>query len=42
VHGEHRIARECLEQAVFEHFSGACLALFSRLENQVQGAVERL
>ncbi len=42
MHGEHCIARERIEQAVFEHFLRAGLALFSRLENQIQCAVEGL
>ncbi|MNZ49443.1 hypothetical protein D3C78_672110 [compost metagenome] len=40
MHAEQRIARETFEQAIGEHRFGTALALFGRLENQRQGAVE--
>lgn len=38
--GKDCIAREALEQAVFDHDAGAAEIFLGRLENQMQGAIE--
>jgi hypothetical protein len=42
VHAEHRVAREALEQAVVDHLLRAGAAFLGRLEDEIDGAVERL
>ena len=40
VQAKHRVHREFLEQAVFDHFSSAAATFFGGLKNQHHGAVE--
>jgi hypothetical protein len=40
VDGEHRVAREFLEQSVLDHHPGAATALFGGLEDKVDGPLE--
>jgi len=42
VHAEHRLAREEVEEAIFEHALGSGQAFLGRLEHHVQVAIEAL
>ena len=41
MHGKDRVTRKAFEQALFEHFPRAAQPFFGRLEDHLQGAVER-